>query len=138
MTLVPPYIKNLKNYVPGKSIDSVKNELGLKNIYKLASNENPNGPSKKALNAIRNSLESIHRYPDPSGFELRNKLAQKFNLNIDNIVLGSGSEGIMSTIMRTFLNKGDEIITAKNSFIGFKVLANASGKKNSLGSYEKS
>ena len=129
MTLVPPYIKNLKNYVPGKSIDSVKNELGLKNIYKLASNENPNGPSKKALNAIRNSLESIHRYPDPSGLELRNKLAQKFNLNIDNIVLGSGSEGIMSTIMRTFLNKGDEIITAKNSFIGFKVLANASGKK---------
>ena len=87
MTLVPPYIKNLKNYVPGKSIDSVKNELGLKNIYKLASNENPNGPSKKALNAIRNSLESIHRYPDPSGLELRNKLAQKFNLNIDNIVL---------------------------------------------------
>ena len=129
MTLVPPYIKNLKNYVPGKSIDSVKNELGLKNIYKLASNENPNGPSKKALKAIRSSLESIHRYPDPLGLELRNKLAQKFNLNVDNIVLGSGSEGIMSTIMRTFLNKGDEIITAKNSFIGFKVIANASGKK---------
>ena len=69
-----------------ESIDSVKNELGLKKIYKLASNENPNGPSKKALNAIKNSLESIHRYPDPSGLELRGKLAQKFNLNIDNIV----------------------------------------------------
>ena len=70
-----------------------------------------------------------HRYPDASGYELRKKLSNKFNVNINNVVLGSGSEGIMSTIMRTFLLNDDELVSAQNSFIGFRVLANASGNK---------
>ena len=129
MPLVPSYIKQLTSYKPGKPIEEVKRELGLQDIIKLASNENPLGPSPKAKNAMRNILDKVHRYPDASGFELRKKLSKKYNVKIENVVLGAGSEGIMSTIIRTFLLNDDELISAKNSFIGFRVLANASGKK---------
>tara|TARA_B100001173_G_C15992761_1_gene549695 strand:+ start:463 stop:1548 length:1086 start_codon:yes stop_codon:yes gene_type:complete len=129
MPLVPSYINKLKSYKPGKPIAEVHRELGLNNIIKLASNENPLGASPKALEAIKKSINEINRYPDASGYELRKKLADKYNLKLDNVILGSGSEGIMSTIMRTFLLNDDELISAKNSFIGFRVLANASGRK---------
>ena len=129
MPLVPSYIKKLKSYKPGKPIEEVQRELGLNDIIKLASNENPLGPSPKALSAIQNSMIESHRYPDASGYELRKKLSNRFNVNINNVVLGSGSEGIMSTIMRTFLLNDDELVSAQNSFIGFRVLANASGNK---------
>ena len=129
MPLVPSYINKLNSYKPGKPIAEVHRELGLNNIIKLASNENPLGASPKALEAIKESINEINRYPDASGYELRKKLADKYNLKLDNVILGSGSEGIMSTIMRTFLLNDDELISAKNSFIGFRVLANASGRK---------
>ena len=119
MPLVPSYIKKLKSYKPGKSIQEVQRELGLDDIIKLASNENPLGPSPKALSAIQNSMIESHRYPDASGYELRKKLSDRFNVNMNNVVLGSGSEGIMSTIMRTFLLNDDELVSALNSFIGF-------------------
>ena len=129
MALVPSYIHRLANYIPGKPISEAQRELGIDNVIKLASNENPLGASPKAMAAIQDSLQNIHRYPDSSGFELRTKLAEKFNVKMDNVVLGAGSEGIMSTIMRTFLLSDDELISAKNSFIGFRVLANASGRR---------
>ena len=129
MALVPSYIKNLANYVPGKPIEEVQRELGLDHVDKLASNENSLGPSPKAIEAMANSLSGLHRYPDISGFELRTKLANRFNIKIENVILGGGSEGIMSTIMRTFLLSDDEIVSTANSFIGFRVLANASGRK---------
>lgn len=129
MPLVPSYIQNLANYVPGKTIKEVQRELGLDHVDKLASNENSLGPSPKAIEAMANSLSGLHRYPDISGFELRTKLANRFNIKIENVIIGGGSEGIMSTIMRTFLLSDDEIVSAANSFIGFRVLANASGRK---------
>jgi histidinol-phosphate aminotransferase len=129
MPLVPSYIQNLANYVPGKTIKEVQHELGLDHVDKLASNENSLGPSPKAIEAMANSLSGLHRYPDISGFELRTKLANRFNIKIENVIIGGGSEGIMSTIMRTFLLSDDEIVSAANSFIGFRVLANASGRK---------
>ena len=129
MALVPKHIKNLLPYKAGKPISDVKRQLGLKNIIKLASNENPLGPSLMAVNAVKEILLETHRYPDSNGYDLRTKLAKKFDLNIDNVIIGGGSEGIMSVIMRTFLSSKDEIIASKNSFIGFRVLANASGIK---------
>ncbi len=129
MPLVPKNIKELSPYTPGKPIDEVKRELGLEDITKLASNENPLGPSPLALEAIREAEARLHRYPDASGFELRQRLAQRFDVKIDNVVLGAGSEGIMATIMRTFLLPEDEIITALHSFIGFTVLARGSGRR---------
>ena len=129
MSLVPKHIKELSPYKPGKTIESVQRKFNLQNIIKLASNENPIGPSSKSIAAVYESLKDSHRYPDSSGLLLREKLADKFKLKIENVILGNGSEGIMSAIIRTFLKEKDEIITAENSFIGFRVLANASGKK---------
>ncbi len=129
MPLVPSYIQNLANYKPGKPIEEVHRELGIKDVVKLASNENSLGPSPRALEAMHQAMHNSHRYPDASGYMLRNALAEKFHIKQDNVVLGAGSEGIMSTIMRTFLLADDEIISAENSFIGFRVLANATGRK---------
>ena len=110
MALVPKHIKQLSPYQAGKPIEEVQRELGLTRIVKLASNENPLGPSPKVIEAVKKSLTENHRYPDAAGYELRNKLAENFNLKLGNVVLGAGSEGIMSVIMRTFLLPTDEII----------------------------
>jgi len=129
MPLVPKYIQNLSPYKPGMHIETAKRKYGFEKVIKLASNENPLGPSPKAIKNIEKSLNLNNRYPDSYAYSLREKLSKQFNVNIENVILGSGSEGIMSTIMRTFLNKNDEIIGVENSFIGFRVLANSSGNK---------
>jgi len=129
MALVPKHINNLSPYVPGMTIDEVKRKFGLTNIVKLASNENPLGASPKAIKYAIENIDKSNRYPDSYAFKLRSKLADIYNVEIHNIILGGGSEGIMSVIMRTFLHDDDEIISARNSFIGFRVLANASGIK---------
>ena len=129
MPLVPGYIKNLAPYRGGKPAEELARESGLERIVKLASNENPLGPSPKALAAARCSLEEAHRYPDQAAFELRTALARRFDVRLENVITGAGSEGIMSTIMRTFLCDDDELISARGSFIGFRVLADASGRR---------
>ena len=127
MSLVPKHIKELKPYVAGKSKKEFQRKFGIKNPIKLASNENPLGCSFKSTKRVKAHINNCNRYPDSSGFELRKKLADKYNLDISNVIIGSGSEGIMSNIMRTFLSRGDRIISSMNSFIGFRVLADASG-----------
>ena len=129
MALVPKHINNLSPYVPGMTIDEVKRKFGLTNIVKLASNENPIGASPKAIKYAIENIDKSNRYPDSYAFKLRSKLADIYNVEIHNVILGGESEGIMSVIMRTFLHDDDEIISAQNSFIGFRVLANASGIK---------
>ena len=131
MPLVPSYIKKLERYKPGKSVQLAKSESSDERVdyIKLSSNENPLGSSPMAIEALKKTYNNLNRYPDASGIGLRKKLSQNFNVEIDNVVIGSGSEGIMSTIMRTFLLNDDEIIGAAGSFIGFRVLANASGRK---------
>lgn len=128
MSLVPRYIENLKPYVAGKTIDEIKQQYGIGRVIKLASNENPLGPSPKALEAVKESLSSSHYYPD-GGLRLRAVLAEKFNLKIENVIAGAGSEGIMSGIIRTFLTDKDEVLTATHTFLGFMVLARSRGVK---------
>jgi histidinol-phosphate aminotransferase len=128
MPLVPAYIKRLSPYKAGKSAEELARESGLKRIVKLASNENPLGPSPRALAAAQRAMEEGHRYPDQRSLELRTALAQRFDVKLDNVITGAGSEGIMSAIMRTFLLDDDELISARGSFIGFRVLADASGR----------
>ncbi len=129
MPLVPDYIRDLANYVPGKPIEAVQKELGLREVVKLASNENLLGPSPRAVAAMKQAMNSVHRYPDATGYRLRKILAQRYQVRLKNVILGAGSEGIMSTILRTFLLPEDEIVTAAHSFIGFQVLATATGRK---------
>ena len=128
MPLVPSYIKKLASYKPGSRIDDVKRDKGLDRVIKLSSNENSLGPAPLAITAIESAIQKVNRYPDASGLALRTKLSRKFDVKIENVIIGAGSEGIMSNILRTFLLGDDEIVASADSFIGFRVLANATGR----------
>src|ERR1039457_6078139 len=126
MPLVPPYIETLRPYEAGRGIEEVQREYGLTRVSKLASNENPLGPSPLALQALARSMDGLNLYPN-GGLDLRRVLAEKFDLKTENVIAGSGSEGIMSNIIRTFLCDEDEVLTTEAAFIGFQVLAKSRG-----------
>lgn len=121
-----PHIASLKPYKPGKPIAEVMAEYGLTDVIKLASNENPLGPSPKAMEAVRRAIPEIHLYPN-GGKSLREAIAKKVGLSVDQVIAGSGSEGVMTTFMRTFFSPGDEALSSEGSFGGFYVLAHAAG-----------
>lgn len=127
--LVPDYIERLEVYQAGKPIDELAREKNLTRISKLASNENPLGPSPMALREMTNNLWDVHRYPDMSAHQLKRSLCEMYRLKPENIVLGSGSEGIMGYICRAFLQPDEEVVTAENTFIGFLILAKSVGAK---------
>ncbi len=129
MPLVPKHIQELKPYQPGKSIDELKRELGLKKIVKLASNENPIGVSPFALQAMHEALMTVNRYPNPDSYDLRKALAERYDVKIENVFTGNGSEGIIAAIMRTFLLDDEEAITSQGSFVTFDVQAQSRGIK---------
>src|SRR5271163_4614525 len=126
VALVPPYIASLRPYEAGRNAEEVQREFGLARVSKLGSNENPLGPSPLAVEAIAKTLGGLNRYPD-GGVGLRRVLAEKFDLKIENVIAGSGSEGIISNIIRTFLCDDDEVLTTEAAFIGFQVLARSRG-----------
>lgn len=126
-SLVPEYISKLIPYKAGKPIAEVQRELGLEKVYKLASNENPLGPSPRALEAMARAAQDLHLYPDPAAYELRAALAERYRVKLSNVVLGAGSEGLMATIVRTFLHGDEEVLTSEGTFVGFMVLARAQG-----------
>src|SRR5580704_3087088 len=126
MPLVPPYIESLRPYEAGRGIEEVQREYGLTRISKLASNENPLGASPLALEAMARSMNGLNLYPN-SGLDLRRVLAEKFETKVENVIAGSGSDGIMSNIIRTFLGDEDEVLTTEAAFIGFQVLAKSRG-----------
>jgi histidinol-phosphate aminotransferase len=124
--LVPPYIETLEPYKPGKPISELQRETGLSSIIKLASNENPRGPSPLAIRELRRHIGELNLYPN-GGQDLRELLALRFQLKITNVICGSGSEGIMSNIIRAFLCDDDEVLTSSGTFVGFYVLARSRG-----------
>src|SRR5580692_2303958 len=126
MPLVPPYIEALRPYQAGRSIEEVQRAYGLTHISKLASNENPLGPSPLALDAMARSMSGLNLYPN-GGLDLRRVLAEEFETKIENVIAGSGSEGIISNIIRTFLGDEDEVLTTEAAFFGFQVLAKSRG-----------
>jgi histidinol-phosphate aminotransferase len=128
MISVPSHIASLKAYQPGKPIAEVERELGLTGVVKLASNENPLGTSPLAVEAIKESLSQLPMYPD-SGRDLRHALADRFVIKPENVICGSGAESIIATAMHTFLDAEDEMISSEGTFVGFQVLAHASGVK---------
>src|SRR5438309_2966188 len=107
MPLVPPYIESLQPYSPGLSIEEVQRDYGISQVIKLASNENPLGASPLAVECMRRHLDGLNRYPN-GGIDLRRMLAEQYDVKIENVVVGSGSEGILSNIIRTFLCDDDE------------------------------
>ncbi len=118
--LLPPWSKRIRPYPPGKPIEEVERELG-RTAIKLASNENPLGPSPKALEAIQNCLNRVHLYPDGQGYSLRKKLAKVHELEMDQIILGAGSTDLIELVAKTFLSAGDEAITSESAFYIYRL-----------------
>ena len=125
--LANPQLRSLAVYEPGKPIEETARELGVdpSAIVKLASNENPLGPSPKAVEAMRAALENAHLYPDGSGFYLCNAIAAKLGLNPRSVILGNGSNEVIEFLGHAFLHPGDDVITCEYAFIIYKLLAAA-------------
>ncbi|MBD0315165.1 MAG: histidinol-phosphate transaminase [Nitrospiraceae bacterium] len=118
---VHPDIASLSPYVPGKPIDELQRELGLTRIIKLASNENPLGPSPKAVAALTGGAESLHRYPDGGAYRLRQAIADRWKVTPDHIILGNGSDEILGLLARTFLSPGEEAVMADHTFVIYRM-----------------
>lgn len=129
--LANPQLRDLAVYEPGKPIEETARELGVdpKDIVKLASNENPIGPSPKALEAMRRDLEDVELYPEGSGFYLRNALAEKLGITSDQIILGNGSNEIIEFVCHAFLKAGDDVIAPQYAFIAYKLIATLFGAR---------
>ncbi|RKY34902.1 MAG: histidinol-phosphate transaminase [Candidatus Omnitrophota bacterium] len=127
--LVRRCVVKVKPYQPGKPIEEVKRELKLQNVYKMASNENALGPSPKALKALKTSICNIHQYPDANAFYLKKALAKKYKLFPENIIIGNGSDEIITLVLRSFINKGDEVIIAEPTFLIYKLAATLADAK---------
>ena len=114
--LTPEYIRSISPYQPGKPIADLERELGLTHIIKLASNENPLGPSPLAVVAIEKVMSELARYPDGNGFELKTNLAARHHVKQEQIILGNGSNDILEFVARTFLGNGSSAVFSKHSF----------------------
>ncbi len=121
---VPEYIRKLAVYVPGRPIEEVERELGVSDIVKLASNENPLGPSPKAVAAVEAALPTLHRYPDGSGHALRKALAARHGVDVEQVILGAGSVEIIEMLARAFMADADEAVFSQQSFISYQLAVN--------------
>ncbi|MBR9979975.1 MAG: histidinol-phosphate transaminase, partial [Desulfatitalea sp.] len=127
MPPVPGYIQNIAPYVPGKPIETLEREYGIADSIKLASNENPLGPSPKALAAIGQGVAKLHRYPDGAGFELVHALARHLEVAPEQIVPGNGSDDLLGMLARVLLQPGDEVVVPDPSFLMYTIVAQSAG-----------
>ena len=125
--LALPNITAIQAYQPGKPIEELERELGISNIIKLASNENPLGPSPAVLSAIADASRDVSRYPDGNGFALKAALAQKHQLNINQVTLGNGSNDVLELLARSFVSSSDEVIFSQFAFAVYPLLIQAIG-----------
>jgi histidinol-phosphate aminotransferase len=124
------YIYNITPYQPGKPIEEVRRELGLEGVIKLASNENPLGPSPKAVSAISRALSGVNRYPDGDCFYLKRKLAKKLGVGAGNLIFGNGSDEILDLIAKAFLKpRQEEILTSDITFAEYKITGQIFGSR---------
>lgn len=122
-------LTGIKPYVPGKPIEEVQREFGLTDVIKLASNENPFGPSPAAVEALKNSLTSVNLYPDGSHYQLRQELAEFHGLDADCFIVGNGSDEVLKLLAETFISEGDEGIMADPSFSEYDFAVTLMGGK---------
>ncbi|MBI3319282.1 MAG: histidinol-phosphate transaminase [Candidatus Omnitrophica bacterium] len=120
-------VKSLPVYRPGKPIEEVQREFRLASVIKLASNENPLGPSPKALAALRKVCGTLHRYPDATCAQLKARLAKRFRLDPSWFVIGNGSDELLVLALRAFVDPGDEVVVAEPTFLIYALQAKACG-----------
>ncbi len=130
MSIFRNTMNEVKPYVPGKPIEDVMREYNLTDIIKLASNENPLGPSKKAIERMNEVINKMHIYPDGAQLKLRERLAEINNVDISQVLVGSGGEQIISLIAQTFINDGDEVMFASPSFALYNIHCTHMGAKS--------
>ncbi|MDC0509296.1 histidinol-phosphate transaminase [Gammaproteobacteria bacterium] len=120
-------INDLSPYEPGKPIEDLERELGIKNAVKLASNENPVGPSPKVLQSIENILKNTHRYPDGNATKLKEVIGRKFSVKPNQVTIGNGSNDIIEFIARSFLGTDDSAIYSEHAFAVYPLVVKAVG-----------
>lgn len=125
--LTPAYVRAIAPYQPGKPISELQRELGLSHIIKLASNENPLGPSPHAIQAMESLLETLALYPDGNGYDLRSAIAKKFAVELPQIVLGNGSNDILEFAARAFLGVGTSAVYSQHAFAVYPLATQAVG-----------
>ena len=128
----PSYVRELIPYVPGKPVEELERELGIRDAIKIASNENPLGPSALALRAVAEDLTRINRYPDGDSFYLKHKLAKRLDVKPENLIFGNGSNEVIEIVARTFMKPGDEGVIGEFAFIVFPIVTQAIGAKGIL------
>jgi len=120
-----PGVKGLRPYQPGKPIEELQREYGVSDVIKLASNENPLGPSPVVLAALQNEFAELARYPDGNGFELKQALAAKHDVDMLQITLGTGSSDPLEFVVRVFVQPGDEVIFSEHAFAMYPIITQA-------------
>lgn len=114
------YVKKIAPYVPGKSIEAVKKELNLEEVLRLASNENPLGPSPKAKEALHRAMLDVHLYPDAPATELREKLASLYGVLPEQVITGNGADNVISFVISAYVNEGDEVLYCTPTFPAYR------------------
>ena len=125
--LITAGVKELRPYLPGKPIDELEREYGISNAVKLASNENPLGPSPGVRQAINRTLSSLNLYPDPGAFSLRQALADYLSVGVDTITLGNGSNDVLVLLAEVFLAPGLEMVVSRHAFSIYALAGQATG-----------
>lgn len=125
--LAVPGVQKLTPYLPGKPISELQRELGIDHVVKLASNENPLGPSPKAIAAVKAALDDLHLYPDGGGFALKSALAEKLEIDRNGITLGNGSNDVLELIARAFLAPGLSSVFSEHAFAVYPIVTQAVG-----------
>lgn len=113
-------VKKIAPYIPGKSIEAVKEDLGLEQVHRLASNENPLGPSPKAKKAMEQAIKDIHLYPDASATKLRGRLAEMYNVQPEQVITGNGADNIISILVSAYVDEGDEVVYCTPTFPAYR------------------
>ncbi len=124
----PPHVRSLDVYQPGKPIEELERELGISGAIKVASNENPLGPSPKAIAALPDALATLHRYPDAGGFALRRALAKHYDLDASHVALGNGSNDLLYQLALATCEPTDEVLTHRCAFLSYRLAAQVAGR----------
>src|SRR2546421_4158957 len=126
-SLANEHILGIAPYEPGKPTEELERELGIHDAIKLASNENPLAPSDRVQQAIIAALSQLNRYPDGSGFYLRQAVAKKHGFTPDQVMLGNGSNDLIELVVRAFMRPGDEAVVPHPSFVVYPMIVQAVG-----------
>ena len=121
--LAKKHLLKIEPYKPGRPIDEVKRELGLKDVIKLASNENALPPSHRVLSSIKRAARELNRYPDGGCFYLKQDLAALSGLKPSNFIIGNGSDEVITFVIRTFVGQGEEVVISKPTFLVYGIVA---------------